>query len=113
MCEGAQTPLFLCVFLVSGVLGRDVTVTVQTEDDTAVGMYCSRVLLGTATLTGIIIFTVRFRFDSRLSCSLLSTEVFFQKLSLFRSYRAEKAIIRNEAYFLFEDCHSILSSSCL
>ena len=49
------------------------------------------------------IFAVRCRFDSHLSYSLLSTEFFFQKLSHFRSYGVEKAILWNEAHFLFEE----------
>jgi len=44
VCEGDPNLFFVCVDLVSGELGRDVTVTVQTEDDSALCTYSVKYL---------------------------------------------------------------------
>ena len=43
VCEG-ENLFFVCLNLTSGELGRDVTVTVQTEDDSALCMYSMKYL---------------------------------------------------------------------
>ena len=61
MCEGDPNLFFVCVDLISGELGRDVTVTVQTEDDSAHCTYSIKYL----TLVSVI---DKYNKDSNQSC---------------------------------------------